>query len=115
LLGLAAGANFGLTAALMKGMTTTFAGGLGHLLTSWQIYGMIGAGAFGMFLVQSAMNAGSLLAAQPGLTMADPVLSVIWGVRVSRSTSGPAPSSSPKWPVWPWWPPRSSRWPARRC
>jgi drug/metabolite transporter (DMT)-like permease len=82
LLGLAAGANFGLTAALMKGMTITFAGGLRHLFTSWPIYGMVGAGVLGMFLVQSAMNAGSLLAAQPGLTMADPVLSVIWGILV---------------------------------
>ena len=82
LLGAAAGANFGLTAALMKGMTGTFTGGLGHLLTSWPVYGMIGAGVVGMFLVQSALNAGSLLAAQPGLTMADPVLSVCWGVLV---------------------------------
>jgi hypothetical protein len=26
------------------------------------------------------MNAGGLLAAQPGMTLADPVLSVLWGV-----------------------------------
>jgi drug/metabolite transporter (DMT)-like permease len=80
LLGIAAGCTFGLTAALMKGMTTTFAGGIGNLLTSWQIYGMIAAGVLGMFLLQSAMNAAGLLAAQPGLTLADPVLSVLWGV-----------------------------------
>ena len=86
LLGVAAGANFGLTAALMKGMTTTLSGGLGQLLTSWQIYGMIAAGLLGMFLVQSAMNAGGLLAAQPGLTLADPVLSVLWGVLVFGET-----------------------------
>jgi hypothetical protein len=35
-----------------------------------------------MVLVQSAMNAGGLLAAQPGLTLADPVLSILWGVMV---------------------------------
>ncbi len=64
----------------MKGTTTTFAGGLGHLLTSWQVYGMIAAGVFGMFLLQSAMNAGKLIAAQPGLTLADPVLPILWGV-----------------------------------
>jgi hypothetical protein len=29
----------------MKGMTTTFAGGIGNLLTSWQIYGMVAAGS----------------------------------------------------------------------
>ena len=52
-----AGAAFGLTAALIKGMTTTFAQGMGTLLTSWQLYAMIAAGAGAMFLVQSAMNA----------------------------------------------------------
>lgn len=82
LLGVAAGAAFGLTAALMKGMTETFAGGFGQLFTSWQLYAMIAAGAGGMFLVQSAMNAGRLLAAQPGLTLSDPVVSILWGVLI---------------------------------
>ncbi len=45
---------------------------------------MIAAGGLGMFLVQSAMNAGGLLAAQPGLTLADPVLSILWGALVFR-------------------------------
>ncbi|HEY4463196.1 MAG TPA: DMT family transporter [Streptosporangiaceae bacterium] len=80
-LGVAAGATFGLTAALMKGMTGTFSsGGLGELLTSWQLYGMIAAGILGLFLVQSAMNAGRLIAAQPGLTLSDPIVSILWGV-----------------------------------
>jgi drug/metabolite transporter (DMT)-like permease len=82
LLGVAAGAAFGLTAALMKGMTETFAGGFGALFTSWQLYAMIAAGVGGMFLVQSAMNAGRLLAAQPGLTLSDPVVSILWGVLI---------------------------------
>lgn len=81
-LGVAAGAAFGLTAALMKGMTETFAGGFGQLFTSWQLYAMIAAGIGGMFLVQSAMNAGRLLAAQPGLTLSDPVVSILWGVLI---------------------------------
>ena len=80
LLGIAAGSMFGLTAALMKGMTRTFSHGLVDLFTSWEIYGMVAAGLVGMFLVQSAMNAGGLIAAQPGLTLADPVISVLWGV-----------------------------------
>jgi hypothetical protein len=33
-----------------------------------------------MFLTQSALNAGQLVAAQPGLTMTDPVVSIMWGV-----------------------------------
>jgi drug/metabolite transporter (DMT)-like permease len=80
-LGVAGGAAFGLTAALMKGMTGTFsAGGLAELLTSWQVYAMIATGVLGLFLVQSALNAGRLIAAQPGLTLSDPLVSILWGV-----------------------------------
>jgi hypothetical protein len=81
-LAVAAGAAFGLTAALIKGMTETFSEGLTVLLTSWELYGMIAAGTLGMFLVQSAMNAGRLIAAQPGLTLSDPIVSILWGVFV---------------------------------
>ena len=81
-LAVAAGATFGLTAALIKGMTQTFSAGFTVLLTSWELYGMIAAGALGMFLVQSAMNAGRLIAAQPGLTLSDPIVSILWGVLV---------------------------------
>ncbi len=45
---------------------------------------MIAAGGLSMFLVQPALNAGGLLAAQPGLTLADPVLSILWGALVFR-------------------------------
>jgi drug/metabolite transporter (DMT)-like permease len=83
-LAVGAGAGFGLTAALMKGMTSTFSHGLVVLLTSWQLYGMIAAGVGGMFLLQSAMNAGQLVAAQPGLTLADPIVSILWGVLIFR-------------------------------
>jgi hypothetical protein len=81
-LAIAAGSTFGLTAALMKAMTMTFSGGLGGLLTSWPVYAMVATGSLGMFLTQSAMNAGQLIAAQPGLTLSDPLISVLWGVMV---------------------------------
>lgn len=81
-LGVAAGAVFGLTAALMKGMTGTFADGIGGVLTHWELYGMITTGVLGMFLLQSALNAGQLIAAQPGLTLTDPIVSILWGVLV---------------------------------
>jgi hypothetical protein len=83
-LAVAGGSTFGLTAALMKGMTGTYAQGFGTLFTSWQLYGMIAAGVTGMFLVQSAMNAGRLIAAQPGLTLSDPIVSVLWGTLIFR-------------------------------
>ncbi len=79
-LAVAAGATFGLTAALMKGMTETFSRGFAALFTSWQLYAMIAAGVVAMFLLQSAMNAGRLVAAQPGLSLTDPVVSILWGV-----------------------------------
>jgi drug/metabolite transporter (DMT)-like permease len=79
-LAVAAGSTFGLTAALMKAMTRTFAEGLGALFTAWPVYAMVAAGVLGMFLAQSALNAGQLIAAQPGLTLSDPLISVLWGV-----------------------------------
>ncbi len=81
-LGVAAGSMFGLTAALMKGMTGTFAGGISGVVTHWEIYAMIATGLLGMFLLQSALNAGQLIAAQPGLTLTDPIVSILWGVLV---------------------------------
>ncbi|HEU5420940.1 MAG TPA: DMT family transporter [Streptosporangiaceae bacterium] len=82
LLGVAAGAAFGLTAALMKGMTGTFHGRLVNIFGHWQIYAMVGAGVLGFFLTQSALNAGRLVAAQPGISIMDPLVSVAWGIVV---------------------------------
>ncbi|HKN97112.1 MAG TPA: DMT family transporter [Pseudonocardiaceae bacterium] len=80
LLGVAAGMLFGLTAALMKGTTAAFGRGVAAVVTGWQFYGMIAAGATAMFLVQMAMNTGRLIATQPGLTLADPIVALLWGV-----------------------------------
>jgi drug/metabolite transporter (DMT)-like permease len=44
LLGIAAGSTFGLTAALMKGMTRTFSQGIVTLFANWEIYAMVAAG-----------------------------------------------------------------------
>lgn len=41
----AGGSAFGLTAALMKGMTTQFAQGFGAIFTGWQLYAMVATGA----------------------------------------------------------------------
>lgn len=83
-LAVGAGAAFGLTAALMKGMTTAYSQGMVALLSSWPLYAMIASGIAAMFLVQSALNAGRLVAAQPGLTLTDPIVSILWGVLVFR-------------------------------
>ncbi len=80
LFGCAAGASFGLTAAFMKDMTGTLSRGLVPVLTSWPFYAMVGAGLTGMFLVQNALQAGTLVAAQPGISLLDPFTSIAWGV-----------------------------------
>ena len=81
--GMAAGCQFGLTAAFIKAVTVRFnAGGRAGVLTGWELYCMVVSGVLGMFLLQSAMHAGRLVAAQPALTLTDPLVSVLWGVTV---------------------------------
>ncbi|GAA3071262.1 DMT family transporter [Streptomyces glomeratus] len=81
--GMAAGCTFGLTAAFIKAATVRYnEGGLAGVFTGWELYCMVIAGVLGMFLLQSAMHAGRLVAAQPALTLSDPLVSVLWGVTV---------------------------------
>ena len=54
------------------------------VLSSWNTYAMVGAGVIGLFLVQKALQAGQLVAAQPGITLLDPVTAVDWGVFASH-------------------------------
>lgn len=82
ILGATTGCAFGLTAALMKGMTNEFSHGLVALFTGWQLWAVVTAGGCATFLWQSAIHAGRLLAAQPGPTMADPVVAILWGTPV---------------------------------
>lgn len=89
LLGIATGMTFGLTSAYMKGMTAQFHGGVVGVLSTWPTYAMVASGLAGMFLLQSAFQAGRLIAAQPGVTLLDPTVAIIWGVFVfHESTSG---------------------------
>jgi len=82
-LGAAAGTSFGLTATLVKESINQFAThGLIGLVTTWQTYIAIGFGVFGVLLMQWALHSGPLLAAQPGFTLLDPLVSILWGVLV---------------------------------
>lgn len=82
-LGAAAGTSFGLTATLIK---ETIAQGQRHgllgVLTTWQTYLAVSCGILGLVLMQWALHTGPLLAAQPGFTMMDPLVSILWGVLV---------------------------------
>lgn len=86
-LGTGAGLSFGLAAAMTKGMTEQYAaGGLAGVLLTWQFYAAIAAGVLAFWMDQNAVNAGQLAAAQPGITLADPLVSIIWGVAVFGET-----------------------------
>jgi drug/metabolite transporter (DMT)-like permease len=82
LLGAATGICLALFAALMKGVTLQFQHGILGVVTSWQIYVAVIAAVAGMWLLQNAVHAGKLVAAQPGITLLDPAVAIIWGALV---------------------------------
>jgi len=82
-LGAAAGTSFGLTASLVKeSMTQLSDRGLFGLVSTWQTYAAICFGVLGVILVQASLHSGRLVAAQPGITLMDPLVSTLWGVLV---------------------------------
>ncbi|MFJ1900159.1 MULTISPECIES: DMT family transporter [unclassified Streptomyces] len=82
LLGLAAACGYALTAALMKDAMARLSEGDGVvvLLESWQLYATAAAGVGALFLLQNALQAGTLVAVQPCLTLGDALISVLYGV-----------------------------------
>lgn len=82
-LGAAAGTSFGLTASFVKeSMSQLSHRGLFGLVSTWQTYAAISFGVLGVILVQASLHAGRLVAAQPGITLMDPLVSTLWGVLV---------------------------------
>jgi len=80
LLGAASGLGYGLTAAFTKGMAAQFSeGGIGGVLASWQLYACGAAGICSTWLLQNAYHSGTLAAAQPGITLLDPIVATCWG------------------------------------
>jgi drug/metabolite transporter (DMT)-like permease len=80
-LGIATGIGFGCTAALMNGAMEQYgSGGVSGILTTWQTYAMVAVGVGAMLMLQNALQAGNLVNAQPGVTLLDPVTSILWGV-----------------------------------
>lgn len=82
LIGIAVGITYACTAALIKSCTNIADGGPLALLTSWQLYVLIAAGASGLLLSQLAFQAGPLTASLPAIATVDPLLSVALGVFV---------------------------------
>lgn len=80
LLGLAAACGYALTAALMKDAMADLGEGAVQFFTSWHIYATAVAGVGALFLLQNALQAGSLVASQPMLTVGDALISISYGV-----------------------------------
>ena len=80
LLGLAAACGYALTAALMKNAMADLDDGAVRFFTNWHIYATAVAGVGSLFLLQNALQAGSLVASQPMLTVGDALISIAFGV-----------------------------------
>jgi hypothetical protein len=80
LLGLAAACGYALTAALMKNAMADLNEGVAEFFTSWHVYATAAAGVWALFLLQNALQAGSLVASQPMLTVGDALISISLGV-----------------------------------
>ncbi|MGI8680237.1 MAG: DMT family transporter [Jatrophihabitans sp.] len=92
LFGAAAGSGFGLTAGLMKlAVAQLSAHGVAVLFATWETYAMVAAGIASVGVVQAALNAGTLVTAQPGITLLDPLVSLLWGTIVTgeHTRTGP--------------------------
>jgi hypothetical protein len=82
-LGAATGTCFGFTATLMKETVEQLTHrGIVGLLSTWQTYAAVFFGLLGVWIMQWALHTGPLLASQPGFTLMDPVVSILWGVLV---------------------------------
>jgi hypothetical protein len=80
-LGSAAAIGNAITATLLKSASGTFADhGFAAFLRSWQTYGFAVTGTLAVLLLENALQAGSLGASQPALTIGDATVSLILGV-----------------------------------
>jgi drug/metabolite transporter (DMT)-like permease len=80
LLGVAAAAEFGFVAAVVKELSSHLAQGPSGVLLNWSPYVLVASGACAFFLASNAFQAGSLAASQPGLTVVDPLVASLLGV-----------------------------------
>jgi drug/metabolite transporter (DMT)-like permease len=79
-LGIAAGIGYGVTGVLFAAAGATATRDGLAVLGSWQPYAAIAVGVLSFCLLQNALAAGKLVAAAPGLTLANPLVAVLWGV-----------------------------------
>ncbi|MCE0763640.1 DMT family transporter [Pseudonocardia kujensis] len=82
-LGVGTGTAFGYVAVLVAAVgAIAQREGVSGVLTAWQTWTVVVVGPLSFFLLQTALQAGSLVASQPGFTLANPLLATAWGVVV---------------------------------
>jgi hypothetical protein len=83
LTGIAAGLVYGIQDALTRQTLEALqSGGIGALFTSWAPYALVGAGAIGIWLMQSAFSAGPLQFSLPAISAGEPLVGILLGIIV---------------------------------
>jgi len=93
LTGIGAGLIFGIQDALTRQTLQILqSNGISGMFTTWAPYALVGAAAIGIWLMQSAFNAGPLQVSLPGISAGEPLVGILLGVivfgdRIQVSTS----------------------------
>ncbi|GAA2863920.1 DMT family transporter [Pseudonocardia halophobica] len=82
--GITTGIVFGYVAVLVAAVGAQSRFGLHGVLTAWQTWAVVVVGPTGFFLLQNTLRAGNLVASQPGMTLANPLVATAWGVVVFK-------------------------------
>jgi drug/metabolite transporter (DMT)-like permease len=83
LTGVGAGLVFGIQDALTRQTLEILqSSGVGAMFTTWAPYTLVGAGATGIWLMQSAFSAGPLQASLPAIAAGEPLVGILLGVIV---------------------------------
>jgi hypothetical protein len=83
LTGIAGGLVYGIQDALTRQTLEALqSGGISGMLQTWAPYALVGAGAIGIWLVQSAFNAGPLQLSLPAISAGEPVVGILLGIIV---------------------------------
>ena len=83
LTGIAAGLVYGIQDALTRQTLEALqSGGISGMLSTWAPYALVGAGAIGIWLMQSAFSAGPIQMSLPAISAGEPLVGILLGIIV---------------------------------
>jgi hypothetical protein len=83
LTGIAAGLVYGIQDALTRQTLEVLqSGGISGLFTTWAPYALVGAGAVGIWLMQSAFSTGPIQYSLPAISAGEPLVGILLGIVV---------------------------------